>query len=80
MRDCAVEVMTKSSRYKSHVEPELTKLNQRWAELLDRIKVRFFSFCILKKKCSVFTCEVRQWLPNHKALSLIPCAMCQPKY
>lgn len=40
VREAAVQVMNKSNRYTSMVEPELTYLNQRWAELTQRLKVR----------------------------------------
>ena len=39
VRESAVHVMSQGNRYTSMVEPELTYLNQRWAELTQRIKV-----------------------------------------
>ena len=38
-RDSAVEVMNKSERYTNMVEPELTHLNQKWEEIMQRLKV-----------------------------------------
>ena len=38
-RDAAVEVMNKSERYTTMVEPELTHLNQKWEEIMQRLKV-----------------------------------------
>ena len=43
-RDAAVEVMNKSERYTSMVEPELTHLNQKWEEIMQKLKVSFFPF------------------------------------
>ena len=38
-RDSAVEVMNKSERYTTMVEPELTHLNQKWEEIMQKLKV-----------------------------------------
>ena len=43
-RDAAVEVMNKSERYTSMVEPELTHLNQKWEEIMQKLKVSYFPF------------------------------------
>jgi len=52
----AVEVMNKSNKYKSMVEPELTNLNQRWDKLAHRLKVG--SCDLLVVHCIVIQIEV----------------------
>ena len=49
-RDAAVEVMNKSERYTNMVEPELTHLNQKWEEIMQKLKVSFIPFrgCLCK--------------------------------
>ena len=39
VRDSAVDLMSKSDKYHQLVEPELTRLNQRWVEITDTLKV-----------------------------------------
>ncbi|XP_053396069.1 dystrophin-like isoform X7 [Mercenaria mercenaria] len=47
VRESAVHVMNQSNRYTSMVEPELTYLNQRWAELIQRIKDKLANVLLL---------------------------------
>ncbi|XP_069136952.1 dystrophin-like isoform X1 [Argopecten irradians] len=40
VRDTAIQLINKSDRYNSMVEPELTHLNQRWEELNTKVKAK----------------------------------------
>ncbi|KAH3739220.1 hypothetical protein DPMN_045868 [Dreissena polymorpha] len=39
MRECAMSILNKNDQFTSMVEPELTFINQRWAEITARLKV-----------------------------------------
>ena len=39
LRDSAVEIMSKTTEYQILVEPKLALLNERWQELLERLRV-----------------------------------------
>lgn len=55
VRDCAIDLMTRSGRYKKMVEPELTHLNQRWEEVTDRLKVGHLSG-LFREKLKIDDC------------------------